>query len=186
MPSYKTWTLWTDGKINENELRLLRRVADDLPIPFNAEAKKDIGILMNAFLKRDDALGLAAPQIGISKKIITFKTKDFDEKGVRKDACDVLINPRITQSRGDLETMSEGCLSCPDISVEITRPTEIKVKAYDEKGNKVSKRYTGFLARIVQHEIDHIEGRLIIDHEGTLHFPKEKREFFQTLFKDRS
>jgi len=184
MTKHITWQLWRDGEMKEEEGSLLRRKAADLPVPFNAAAKKDIQTLVEAFLKRNDALGLAAPQIGISKRIIAFKVKDFDKKGLSgKDDYEVLINARITQLRGDAEVMSEGCLSCPDISVEVTRATEIKVKAIDINGNKVNKRYTGFLARIVQHEIDHLDGRLVIDHEGSISYPKEKREFFDKIFK---
>jgi peptide deformylase len=184
MTKHATWQLWRDGEMSEEEGSLLRRKAADLPVPFNAAAKKDIQTLVEAFLKRNDALGLAAPQIGLSKRIIAFKVRDFDKKGVSgKDDYEVLINARITQLRGDAEVMSEGCLSCPDISVEVTRATEIKVKAVDINGNKVNKRYTGFLARIVQHEIDHLDGRLVIDHEGTISYPKEKREFFDKIFK---
>ncbi len=179
-----TWQLWRDGEMIEEEAKLLRKRAADLPVPFNAAAKKDIQTLVEAFLKRDDALGLAAPQIGISKRIIAFKVKDFDKKGVSgKDGWEVLINARITQLRGEAEVMNEGCLSCPDISVEVTRATEIKVKAVDMNGNKVNKRYTGFLARIVQHEIDHLDGRLVVDHEGTISYPKEKQAFFDKIFK---
>jgi peptide deformylase len=185
MTTQKTWMLWRDGTIVEEEARLLRRQADDLPVPFDAQAKKDIATLISVFTKRDDALGLAAPQIGISKKIVIFKNKNFDQKGApkSKEDYDILVNPRITQMRGDLEKMNEGCLSCPDISVEVSRATEIKVRAYDQDGRKVNKRYTGFLARIVQHELDHIEGRLLIDPEGTFSYPREKREFFEKLFK---
>ena len=184
MTKHATWQLWRDGKMSEEEGSLLRRKAADLPIPFNAAAKKDIQTLVEAFLKRNDALGLAAPQIGISKRIIAFKVKDFDKKGVGgKGDYEVLINARITQLRGEPEVMNEGCLSCPDISVEVTRATEIKVKAVDINGNKVNKRYSGFLARIVQHEIDHLDGRLVIDHEGTISYPKEKKDFFDKLFR---
>jgi peptide deformylase len=183
MTKNKTWQLWRDEKMTEEEGTLLRKKAADLPVPFNAAAKKDIQTLVEAFLKRNDALGLAAPQIGISKRIIAFKVKDFDKKGLSdKGDWEVLINARITQLRGDAEVMNEGCLSCPDISVEVTRATEIKVKAVDINGNKVNKRYTGFLARIVQHEIDHLDGRLVVDHEGTISYPKEKREFFDKIF----
>ncbi len=183
MTTNKTWQLWRDGKMIDEEAALLRKKAADLPVPFDAAAKKDIRTLVEAFLKRDDALGLAAPQIGISKRIIAFKVKGFDKKGVSGGDWEVLINARITQFRGDTEVMNEGCLSCPDISVEVTRATEIKVKAVDIDGNKVNRRYTGFLARIVQHEIDHLDGRLVVDHEGTISFPKEKQDFFDKLFK---
>jgi len=185
MANLRTWTLWKDGRVNEEESKLLRKPAADVPVPFDEEGKRDVKALIDAFLSRDDALGLAAPQIGISKKIIIFKNKNFSEKERVKSPgdYDVLVNPRLAQARGKEEKMTEGCLSCPDISVEVTRFEEIKVRAYDEEGRKISKRYTGFLARIVQHELDHLDGRLVIDHEGTMSFPKEKEAFFSKLFK---
>ncbi|MGB4547773.1 MAG: peptide deformylase, partial [Syntrophales bacterium] len=70
MTTRKTWALWRDGETVEEEARLLRRRAAELPVPFDAQAKKDVATMIDAFMKRDDALGLAAPQIGISKKIV--------------------------------------------------------------------------------------------------------------------
>jgi len=188
MAKSRTWTLWKDDKVNEEESKLLRKPAEEVPVPFDAEAKKDIKTLIDAFCSRDDALGLAAPQIGISKRIVIFKNKNFGEKTRVKNSSeyDVLVNPRLTQTRGKEEKMNEGCLSCPDISVEVTRFEEIKVRAYNEEGRKISKRYTGFLARIVQHELDHLEGRLVIDHGGAVSFPREKEAFFSRLFKFES
>lgn len=185
MSKNKLWTLWNNGKLNEEEAALLRKKAADLPVPFDKESAQSIKELMEAFLSRDDALGLAAPQIGISKRIVIFKNKNFEEKGrvKRPEDFDLLVNPRITQKRGEEEVASEGCLSCPEISVEVSRFPEIKVKAVDQHGNKVNKRYTGFLARIAQHEIDHLDGILIIDHQGNIYFPKEKEEFFQKIFQ---
>jgi peptide deformylase len=183
----KTWKLWEDEKINEEETRLLRRHADEIPIPFGEEGKRDIEILVDAFTGRDDAAGLAAPQIGISKRVVVFKNGDFDDKAPIKKGgghYDVLVNPRITQIRGDMEKAQEGCLSCPDIRADVVRATSIKVKAYDEKGNKINKRYTGFLARVVQHELDHLDGKLIVDRGTTIYFPKEKSRFFDKIFKD--
>ncbi len=131
-------------------------------------------------------LVLSAPQIGISRKVIVFKNKNFGEKvRLREGDYDLLVNPRITQRRGEEEIASEGCLSCPDISVEVSRPTEIKVRAFDAEGKRVSKRYEGFLARIVQHEIDHLEGRLIVDYQGAIYFPKEKSAFFEKIFNNQ-
>jgi peptide deformylase len=186
MANKKTWKLWEKDSINEEETKLLRRKADELPIPFDEDGKRDIRILIESFLHRDDALGLAAPQIGISKQIVVFKNKHLDERGRVKNEkdFDVLINPRITQIRGDKETATEGCLSCPDVSVEVPRHTEIKIKAYDRQGKKINKRYTGFLARVVQHELDHLEGKLIIDHGGSIYVPREKQKFFNDYFKE--
>jgi peptide deformylase len=136
--------------------------------------------LANAFLSRDDAAGLAAPQIGISKKIIIFKNKGFDDKGRPRSERDyeLLINPRITQKKGDLVTMAEGCLSCPEIQVEVSRFPEIKVKALDISGRKINKYYKDYVARVVQHEIDHLEGKLIIDCDGIRYYPTQKQKFF--------
>ena len=182
----KTWALWRNEKINESETRLLRKVADDVPVPFDEEGQRDIMKVVDSFLERDDAAGLAAPQIGISKKIIVFRTRGFSaDTQIQRhgDEYEVLVNPKITQYRGDKELQKEGCLSCPDISVDVVRATSIKVKGYDREGKKINKRYNGFLARVVQHEIDHLDGKLIVDRGRTIYFPKEKEAFFQAMFK---
>ncbi len=181
----RVWTLWADGKLNDEDIKILRRAADELPSAFSDGDKKSIRKLIEAFLERDDALGLAAPQIGMSKRIVIFKVKGLNERAKIKgpDDYEVLINPRITQKRGEEEIMSEGCLSCPDINVDISRPTEIKVRALDKDGRKINKRYTGFQARIVQHELDHLDGKLIVDYEGTIYVPKEKQAFFEQIMK---
>jgi len=183
----KTWKLWDNEKINEEGAQLLRRRADEIPIPFDEEGKRDIETLIDAFVERDDAAGLAAPQIGISKRVVVFRNGSFNERAPMQKGdgqYDVLVNPRITQIRGDREKAQEGCLSCPDISADVFRSTSIKVKAYDEKGAKVNKRYQGFLARVVQHELDHLDGKLIIDRGTAIYFPKEKARFFDKLFKE--
>jgi peptide deformylase len=188
----KVLSLWSNDQINEEESRILRTTCADLPIPLDAEAKKSVRDLVEAFLERDDASGLAAPQIGISKKIIIFRNRGFSKDGAsdgtwtRKDV-EVLINPRITQNRGNQIVLAEGCLSCPDIKVEIARYPEIKVRGFDVHGLKIGKRYLDFVARIVQHEMDHLEGKLIVDYdEGSFFVPRKKRSFFETLFQKQS
>jgi peptide deformylase len=186
MSTKKILTLWDKEKLNEEDAAILRKPSDDLPLPLDAAAKTQIKDLVRAFLIRNDALGLAAPQIGINKRIVIFRNKNFDDPDWEKDEkdYDVLINPRISQARGEMVVASEGCLSCPDIRVDIMRYPEIKVRAYDMSGNKISKRYTDFLARVAQHEIDHLEGKLIVDYEGTYYIPKNRQEFFTKLMKD--
>ena len=187
MSRTKILTLWSDEGINEEEARILRKPSLDIPIPIDSDGQRDIKTLVSAFLERDDALGLAAPQIGINKRIIVFRNKGFNEKGQINSENDynVLINPRITQLRGEEMSASEGCLSCPEIKVELGRFSEIKIRACDPMGRKISKRYTDFLARIVQHEIDHLEGKLIIDYGGTVYFPRKRQEFFAWLFQEK-
>ena len=186
MSKVKVLTVWNDNNINDEETSVLRKPCKDIPVPYDEKRKQEIKILIDAFLAMNDAAGLAAPQIGISKSIIIFRNKGFNEKSWSKSEndYDVLVNPRITQARGELVTMAEGCLSCPEIQVEVSRFPEIKVRAYDVNGKKISKRYTDYLARVVQHEIDHLEGKLIIDHEGALYVPKQKKDFFDKILKE--
>ena len=186
MSQKQVLTLWSDDAINEEDARILRTACCDVPVPLTPDEKKDIDTLIQAFLDREEALGLAAPQIGISKKIVVFRNKGFDDNSAwtkSEDDYDVLINPRITQNRGDMVYLSEGCLSCPEIKVEVGRFPEIKVRALNRKGQKINIRYSDFLARIVQHEIDHLKGMLIIDYEGTISYPKKRSLFFEKLFK---
>lgn len=184
MLKVRVLTLWNKETINEEDTLVLRKPCGDIPVPFNEETKKDIKTLVEAFLTMDDAAGLAAPQIGISKRIVIFRNKGFDKKGWSKNAedYDLLVNPRITQARGELVTMAEGCLSCPEIQVEVSRFPEIKVRAVDVNGRKINKRYIDYPARVAQHEIDHLEGRLIIDYEGALFIPKQRKDFFEKTF----
>ncbi|MDQ5987677.1 MAG: Peptide deformylase [Syntrophus sp. SKADARSKE-3] len=190
MTNTRVLTLWDNETINEEDSLILRRICDDLPIPLDTESKKAIKTLVDAFLERDDASGLAAPQIGITKKVIIFRNKGFEKDGASdgkwsKKDVEVLINPRITQNRGDKVVLSEGCLSCPDIKVDIARFPEIKVRGYDMHGQKISKRYLDYVARIVQHEMDHLEGKLIVDYEGSLFVPRKKKGFFEKLLANK-
>ncbi len=187
MTKRKVLALWRDEKMNEEEARILRTPCAEIPVPFDPAGRRDIQTLFEAFMERDDALGLAAPQIGISKRVIAFRNRNFDEKGrlTSDQECDVLINPRITQTRGEPVKGTEGCLSCPDIQVEISRFPEIKVRAFDLQGRKINKRYTNFLARIVQHEMDHLDGKLIVDYEGTVYVPNKNQGFFDRLFEGK-
>jgi peptide deformylase len=187
MSDIKVLTLWDGDKIDEKAAKFLRAPCKDIAIPLDEEGKKAIAFLIEAFLERDDALGLAAPQVGMGGRIVVFRNKGFDdkEKWTKTESdYDVLVNPRITQARGEKVLMAEGCLSCPEIQVEIERFPEIKVRGYDAQGRKINKRYTDFLARIIQHELDHLEGKLIIDHEGTMYTSKKKQDFFQQLFQE--
>ena len=183
----ETWTLWSDDRINEEQSQVLKGIAAELAIPLTEEGRRDVNTLLEAFLGRNDAVGLAAPQIGMGKRIVVFRTKNFSGgEPLQKNSNDyeLLVNPRITQYRGDEEQDSEGCLSCPHITADVARWTEIKVRAFDEKGNKISRRYTGYLARVVQHELDHLDGTLIVDRASTLYYPREKKLFFDSLFRN--
>jgi len=180
-------TLWNNETLNEADTRILRTPCAEAPCPFDKATQEAIRALEEAFLEREEAVGLAAPQIGIGRRIIAFRCRGFDEKDPerKKEDCEILINPRITQKRGELIAGEEGCLSCPDIRVEIERYPEVKVRAYDLEGRKVSRRYLDFAARVVQHEMDHLEGKLIVDYDGAATIPKKRQDFFEKLFQEK-
>jgi peptide deformylase len=184
MTPRRVLTLWNNEGIDSTDTALLRKKSEELALPFDQETRGEIQSLIDSFICRDDASGLAAPQIGINKRIIIFRNKDIDgERPLTRDDCDVLINPRITQARGEKVTAAEGCLSCPDIQIEVGRFPEIKVRALNEKGEKISKRYLDYTARVCQHEIDHLDGILIVDYEGNLYYPKDKQALIDKIFK---
>jgi len=186
MSGKRVLALWNDEGQNLKDTSVLRKKSVELPVPLDKEGREVIQTLITSFMERDDAVGLAAPQIGINKRVIVFRAKSSEEGQKKiKDISDieVLVNPRITQERGEKITAAEGCLSCPDVQVEVSRFPEIKVRALDAKGGKVNKKYLDFIARVVQHEIDHLDGKLIVDY-GDIYYPKSKQLFFEKLFKE--
>lgn len=106
-------------------------------------------------MRENNGIGLAAPQVGIAKRLIVC----MNEEGrvVR------LANPEIVKVRGS-EIMAEGCLSLPDEKVEIERNYEVVVIGLDDKNKEVEIKAKGLFARVLQHEIDHLNGKLIIDY----------------------
>lgn len=184
MAPQRVLTLWNDEGVDVKDTSVLRKKSTEISAPLTKEDSSSVQALIDSFLARDDASGLAAPQIGVNKRIIAFRIKGFEDKGkIKPDEFEVLINPRITQARGEKVKMLEGCLSCPEIQVEVSRFPEIKVRALNSKGEKVSKRYLDYVARIVQHEIDHLEGILIVDYEGDIYYPRKKESFFKKIFQ---
>lgn len=110
-------------------------------------------------------VGLAAPQIGRSIRLFVVDASSFaDEEPELENFKKVFINPIILEERGDEWDFNEGCLSVPGIREDIFRQEEITIEYYDEQFNLKEEVYSGMAARIIQHEYDHIEGVLFIDH----------------------
>ncbi len=103
---------------------------------------------------------MAAPQLGINKRIIIVR-EDFDDKDNQNYIA--LLNPEIIKTEGKIVEDHEGCLSVPKYYGLVPRPEKVKVKAFLEDGKEVRIKADGFLARTLQHEIDHLEGVLFID-----------------------
>lgn len=112
-----------------------------------------------------DGVGLAAPQVNKGIRLIVIDATPFgeDEESV-KDFKQVFINPEIIEFRGDKESFNEGCLSLPTIREDVERSTSITIKYQDEEFNTYEEDMEGIKARIVQHEYDHLEGKLFVDH----------------------
>ena len=101
-------------------------------------------------------IGLAAPQVGIPSRLIIAGVGNRIVK---------LANPQIIETKGR-DKMAEGCLSIPNIRVEVKRPYEVVIEGINEKGKLTQIKAKGLLARVLQHEIDHLNGKLIIDYMG--------------------
>jgi peptide deformylase len=111
-----------------------------------------------------DGIGLAAIQIGVPKRVIVM---DLDQKDGKKN-WRAFINPRITWASEEVATFEEGCLSVPDIWDDVERPARIKAEYLDLDGKKVEIEADGMLATCLQHEMDHLQGVLFIDHFSRL------------------
>lgn len=104
---------------------------------------------------------ISAVQIDHPDRVVIIRS-DFDDKSVRDFIA--LINPEIVKFEGDITEDYEGCLSVPDIYGKVPRHSKIRLKALDINGNEVRFKADGFLARIIQHEVDHTNGIVFIDH----------------------
>jgi len=108
-------------------------------------------------------VGLAAPQVGLSIRLFVIDASPFDEEEV-KDFKEVFINPVIKEEEGELWKFNEGCLSIPNIREDIQRKKQLYIEYYDKNWKLKKEKYSGLAARIIQHEYDHLEGVLFIDH----------------------
>lgn len=136
---------------------------------FNKEIK-DLAISMFETLESADGLGLAAPQVGISKSVIVIGYEPNEEKKKKHPdlvsiAKTVLINPKITWKSNSTYLDKEGCLSFPDVEYDVPRAKKIHFEFYDVNGVRQTMKAKGLLARLVQHEIDHLIGKLIVDYK---------------------
>lgn len=111
----------------------------------------------------DRGIGLAAPQVGESIELIVV---DADPSGERGTPL-FLFNPKIVASEG-AESAEEGCLSLPDHFASVERATRIVVQALDREGRPITLEANGLLARCLQHELDHLQGRLVLDYVSPL------------------
>lgn len=148
---------------------VLRKESDEIDKGYSGLEE----LIADMFETMDKAkgVGLAAPQIGKNIRIIVIDTKpmseDFPEQNL-EEFREVFINPIIEEEFGEEMSFREACLSLPRISEEIRRPSKIIMSYFDKDWNLHEKEFKGIKARILQHEYDHLEGRMWIDRASPL------------------
>lgn len=132
--------------------------AEDVEKPFDDALKLLVHDLMETMLDYD-GVGLAAPQIGVLKRVVVFGVEKCERyPDVEPIPETVLINPIVSPIGDVMEEDWEGCLSVPGMRGRVPRYKTIKYTGYDEMGNEISRIVDGFHARVVQHEVDHLDG----------------------------
>ncbi len=160
---------------------VLRKIADDIPKDY--PNLKELVANMFETMYNAKGVGLAGPQVGLSLRIFVADTiqilqdipedNDFaGEEGIKK----AFINAEIIEESGEEWAYDEGCLSIPNINESVTREEKVRIQYYDEDFNFYDEVYTGFSARVIQHEYDHIEGILFTDHISPLKQRMMKRK----------
>jgi len=152
----------------------LKRVASEIPEDY--EGLPELIADMWETMYNAQGLGLAAPQIGRSLRLFVIDTAPMadddelseEEQHRLKTFKQVFINARMTGEQGEDWVFNEGCLSIPDIREDVSRRSEIEIEYQDEEFNWKKERFSGLIARVIQHEYDHIEGVLFTDHLSPL------------------
>ena len=171
----KLVVVWDKNSLIKENIEFLRTPTKIVTFPLSNYIKDVIADLVDTY-KAIPCAGIAANQLGYSNKIFVGMKHDreelvsqnpstnIDEVAPQIDNCEIYINPQIDSvNKKSLQEGEEGCLSIPDLSLNITRFDKIKVRYYTEKGNVVKKSLAGFISRLFQHELDHLKGNLMFE-----------------------
>ncbi|MBU4258391.1 MAG: peptide deformylase [Proteobacteria bacterium] len=131
---------------------------------------------MSYTMYESKGVGLAAIQVGFDKSLIIYDVSPSEENR----SLQVLINPRIVESNGRIISEEEGCLSVPDLRADVKRAESVLVEGFNREGKPMRIDAEGHLAIVLQHEIDHLNGILFIDHISAL-----KRELYKRRIKNQ-
>ena len=140
----------------------LKHKSSDIEV-FNKELKKTVKDMYETLYSSGNGIGLAAPQVDIRKRIVVI---DLNEDG--KSSPITFINPKIIKFSDEKFINQEGCLSVPEYYADVERAKEVEVEWFDDSGVKYKKKLSGLLSICIQHEIDHLDGILFIDHLSAL------------------
>ncbi len=147
---------------------VLRKVSEDITVDY--PNLKELISNMFETLTASDGVGLAAPQVGLNIRVVVIDLDVLsDDLPEYKDFRHAYINPHILEyDDTETESMEEGCLSLPGIHESVKRPTRIRVSYMDDEFNKHEEWVEGFLARVMQHEFDHLDAKVFIDRVSPL------------------
>ncbi len=175
--------VWDGKNIIENNINFLKQKTKEIHLPINDTNKEILKDLLDTY-KKVPCAGIAANQIGYNKRIFIgmkndepdteeqYKELRKDEPKIEKkeltnpnaDNYEFYINPQIDQTyKKSIQEEEEGCLSIPEIRLIAERYDKIKVRYYDINGKKIKKTLKGFLSRLFQHELDHLDGKLMVE-----------------------
>ena len=130
---------------------------------FDINLKKIVKDMFDTLNDSGNGIGLAAPQVGVKKRIVIVDLKENN-----KSSPVIFINPVIVKESREREVNEEGCLSIPGYYAEVERAKEVDVEWYDLEGEKITKTFSGLFSICIQHEIDHLDGILFIDYLSRL------------------
>lgn len=139
---------------------ILREDATDVEV-FDENLAREVEAMVETMI-RERGIGLAAPQVGMSKKLIVVLQMKHPEDNEAEPMA--LVNPEIIERSRETWELDEGCLSVPGIVGKVTRPERITVRYQDLDGKNKTITASGMFARVIQHECDHLRGRLFIDY----------------------
>ncbi|VBB43457.1 Peptide deformylase [uncultured Paludibacter sp.] len=141
---------------------VLRKIAE--PIEADYPNLKELVQNMYETMTHAEGVGLAAPQIGLPIRVLVIDLAPFEESDPEiADFKIAMINPEIVEESEETVAYDEGCLSIPGINETVIRPESVVVNYFDEDFNEHEEEFDGFKARVIQHEIDHLEGHLFTD-----------------------
>ncbi|MFH0755587.1 MAG: peptide deformylase [bacterium] len=178
-------------EILQKENPILRKMSFAIPINKikTLNIKKNILLLKTIINNQYDAAAISAVQINkpirlflISKKVFSCERSEAIQKKIKIKNDLIFINPKIIKISKNKQLLEEGCLSVKYVYGKVLRPEKVSIEAYDETGKKFSRGFSGLLAQIVQHEIDHLNGILFID--KAIDIQKISPEEYEKMFKN--
>lgn len=143
--------------------QVLRTPAEESPLDDRESLRKLVEDMVET-MHHADGCGLAAPQVGVSRRILVVDGNDLVDtypelKGFHRE----MINPKFTFESEESSSYEEGCLSIPNVDASISRPARIRVRYVNPAFEEVEEEFEGFAARMIQHEMDHLDGILFVD-----------------------